>query len=74
MILLVLAYIVIAWIEWINLKNNTKKTRTKWVVFGAIAFSFGYNVFVLYAKDRMPSPNALLVRLLGPIQKLIMGS
>lgn len=74
MILLMLAYIAIAWIEWAYLKNNTKKPWTKWVVFGFIAFSFFYNVFVLYAKDLLPRPDSLLIRLLGPIQKIITGS
>lgn len=74
MILLVLGYIAIVWIEWAYLKSNTKKPRTKWVVLGFIVFSFFYNVFVLYAKDLMPTPDALLVRLFGPIQKRITGS
>lgn len=73
MILLTLAYIAIAWIEWAYLKSNTKKPRTKRVVFGFIAVSFCYNLFVLYAKDLMPSPDTLLIRLLGPIQKMITG-
>ncbi|NOU74237.1 hypothetical protein GC098_23040 [Paenibacillus sp. LMG 31458] len=73
MILLVIAYIVIAWIEWVYLKSNTKKPRTKWVVFGFIAFSFFYNVFVLYVKDLLPTPHALLIRFFGPIQKSITG-
>jgi hypothetical protein len=74
MIVLTLAYITIVWIEWAYLKSNTKKPRTKWIVFGFIVLSFCYNVFVLYAKDLMPTPDTLLVRLLGPIQKSITGS
>ncbi|MBW5447218.1 hypothetical protein GE107_14265 [Cohnella sp. CFH 77786] len=73
MVLLVIAYLAIAWGEWIYLKTNTKKTRTKWVVFGVVAFSFLYNVFVLYTKDLMPTQDALLVRLFGPIQQRLSG-
>jgi hypothetical protein len=73
LILLSIAYVLVAVIEWDYLRKYTKKPRTKRLVYGTIIVSYLYNVAGHYTKDILPSPDSVLTKIFGPIQKILTG-
>lgn len=72
MIGLTLVYIVIVAVEWDYLKRYTRKPRTKWVVLSFVVASYLYNIVVLLTNENGPTPDMLMTKLMGPIQKAIL--
>jgi hypothetical protein len=71
-LLLLIAYAIMLLIEGRYIRNNVRKTRSKRIIYGMLALSLGYNLFVYYADTVLPSPSVWLYRIFGPIQQLFM--
>lgn len=72
MILFTIVYLLIAVVEWSYLKTYTRKPKTKRIVFCFIILSYVYNAAAHFTREMLPSPDAVLTELLGPIQKLLL--
>ncbi|THF76368.1 hypothetical protein [Cohnella fermenti] len=72
MILLMVAFAAIGWIEWSYLKKHTRKPKTKVWVMAFVAAAFLYNAIVW--RCRIPPIDPVLTRWLGPIQQRLLGN
>lgn len=68
----VIAYALAAALEWRYLVNHTRKPRTKPIVLGFLAASFGYNAAAYYTKEGLPTPNDVLMAIFKPLQTWLM--
>jgi hypothetical protein len=71
-LLLLIAYSIILLIEGRYIRDNVRKARSKLIIYGMLAVSFGYNLFVYYADSKLPSLSVWLFQVFSPIQQLFM--
>jgi hypothetical protein len=72
MILLVLAFTGIFLLERKYLKNRKADKRTHAVVFSVMGVAFAYNASIVLFPE-LPSPNLVIITLLGPLQHMLLG-